>query len=692
MLLVCSAAAVASTPGAASAAEQTEPEVVLIGVAGLTWDDIGPQSTPSLWRMVEQGAPAATLSMFATTSSCDADGWLTVATGVPASARDGERCVNPTPVVSGRTAVMSHWDELARLQDASAFHPELGRLAAELDSDDVCVSAWGSGAASAAADADGLVPHYHADPTAGFAREQCRVALVDAGTVSRALTPERFDEVINSVVEDLTAGTTAIIFSVPNGRAPERSMGVAVEYHPGAPSTGPRYLSSPSTRWPGVVSLIDLPPTVFDLLEISPSTTWAGSPWASSEAKVDAAALPGVLAAVGDRDNSLRSVTWFFLGSSLLMGVALLLVSEVGSRRGGTWSRIASSSRLPSWLLAFPVASFSVGAVPWWRATWPIPTLYLAAFLLTVVIGELLRQLTRRRGATLTALVATSLLTLLILVDLISGQGVSRGSPLAPSPLSGGRFYGLSNATSASLAVAAVWCAVLLSAHAMKRYGRLAAIGVFGCVTGAVVLMTALPMAGADVGGALTLLPTFAVTGVYLFQLRVTWWRGAVIIAICVLLPLGVALADYARPEEQRTHLGRFIDLAVSGDAWELVSRKAGYAAGSLLSMLAVVSVLILALIGYRLFGMLRHRRLPDSWRGMQTSRAIGTAVLGSWLAMVAGSVLNDYGIRMATIGLILLIPLLLLTLPRVDAEPEATSSPEREPGQVAVEEASWPS
>jgi hypothetical protein len=420
-----------------------------------------------------------------------------------------------------------------------------------------------------------------------------------------------------------------------------------------------------------VVSLIDLPPTVIDLLGETPSTLWAGNPWSETTGPADVSSVPDELDLIGTRDNSLRQVTWFFLGSSVLLGLALLSALATGTRGGPLMARIrrmSASVRLASWLAAFPVASFTVGALPWWQTAAPVTALYLSTVVLTAILGELVHLLARRRGVFWACVAVSSTLAALIVLDLATGQVITRGSPLAPSPLSGGRFYGLSNATSAALAIAAVWSTTLLAGWVVDRHRRRPAIALFGGLSLAVILMTALPGVGADLGGALTLLPTFAVTGIYLFRVRMTVWRTSLVLGACLLVPVAVAVADYARPADDRTHLGRFVELVVSGQAWELVSRKAGYAVGSLSSVLSFITLAVLVVIAWQLALLIRHRPLSPLWSGLQRSRVLSAAVLGSWTAMVTGSILNDYGIRMATIGLIILVPLLLLTLPRSGA------------------------
>ena len=55
--------------------------VVMAGVAGLRWDDVDPQTTPTLWRMASEGSIGSLSVRSAHRPTCPVDGWLTVGAG-----------------------------------------------------------------------------------------------------------------------------------------------------------------------------------------------------------------------------------------------------------------------------------------------------------------------------------------------------------------------------------------------------------------------------------------------------------------------------------------------------------------------------------------------------------------------------------------------------------------------------------
>src|SRR4051812_47340030 len=52
--------------------------VVLIGVPGLEWSDVGPTATPNLWRLADRAAAGVLSVKTVGTRTCPNDGWATV--------------------------------------------------------------------------------------------------------------------------------------------------------------------------------------------------------------------------------------------------------------------------------------------------------------------------------------------------------------------------------------------------------------------------------------------------------------------------------------------------------------------------------------------------------------------------------------------------------------------------------------
>ena len=83
------------------------------------------------------------------------------------------------------------------------------------------------------------------------------------------------------------------------------------------------------------------------------------------------------------------------------------------------------------------------------------------------------------------------------------------------------------------------------------------------------------PGLGRDFGGVLAALPGFLLLAMLLTGVRVTVVRLGAVLAAAVLAVTAVAVLDWRRPPEERTHLGRFVEQVLTGEAWTVVSRKA---------------------------------------------------------------------------------------------------------------------
>jgi hypothetical protein len=65
----------------AAAAEEPVDRVLVIGVPGLVWSDVDPETTPTLWAMAEQGSVGALSVRAARGTTCLLDGWATLGAG-----------------------------------------------------------------------------------------------------------------------------------------------------------------------------------------------------------------------------------------------------------------------------------------------------------------------------------------------------------------------------------------------------------------------------------------------------------------------------------------------------------------------------------------------------------------------------------------------------------------------------------
>src|SRR4029079_16164232 len=124
---------------------------------------------------------------------------------------------------------------------------------------------------------------------------------------------------------------------------------------------------------------------------------------------------------------------------------------------------------------------------------------------------------------------------------------------------------------SALLVTAAV--ATLVARRVGPERARWAPLGVvvgLGLVTVGVI---GAPGLGRDFGGVLAALPGFLLLALLLVRARVTVLRMALILGAAVVGVRPVAYLDWLRPPAERSHLGRFVEQLLTGEAWTVVSR-----------------------------------------------------------------------------------------------------------------------
>ena len=709
---VTAAGDVTSGEGAAVAAPGTP--LVVIGTAGLRWQDVSPAATPTLWGMVRDGAAVTGVAPGITgpNGRCASAGWLALSSGKPPLTTDivdgARECapwdVVPDPLTTGGSdpgASVPGWAGLAQLQSGSPLAPHLGLLGESLAGAGACTTAVGPGAALALAGADGRVARYRsldaavADPTGTFG---CPVTLVDLGavpyqdptdTVDPAADPAArpptsdgpartaalgaLDSSLRGVLAAVPADAAVLLVDVGNPARAAISLGVGVGRMPN--ETGAHFLSTPSTRWEGVVRLLDVPTTMLTAVGAGNPADFTGSPLnAAGTRTTDARSVVDQLVDLSVRDQALRgrstSVTTVpFLVALVLFALAVLVMPRLRRRRPSAAGRLRTALDGAFLLLAsLPAGAYLMTASSWWRADQPVTAMWLALAASTLVVAGL-GALAPWRPIWAAPAVVSALTFALLTADASLGTPLHRGSPLGPAPTLGGRYYGFGNPTYSIYAVAALLAAAGIASALLARGRRRLAVVVSGAVALLALAVDLLPSLGADVGGGLVLLPAMAVVVLAVASARVTWSRMALIGVVGVIAVAVIGLLDWLRPAADRTHLGRFVQSAIDGTAWATVARKAGYAASTVTSG-PIAWITIAVLVGLALL-LWRRGRVRGRWFDQLDAAwtLVRPVTVGLLIAAVGGSLANDYGTRIATGLLAVAVPMLGLLLVRSVAE-----------------------
>jgi hypothetical protein len=285
----------------------------------------------------------------------------------------------------------------------------------------------------------------------------------------------------------------------------------------------------------------------------------------------------------------------------------------------------------------------------------------VAVFVAAAVLAAL-SSVARRSHPFLPALALVGVNWLLQVVDVAFGSRLQLNTPFGYSPIVAGRFQGFGNLAFAILAASAIVVATGPLGLRERRWPVDAAVGYLtprtylGWAAGVLAitfLVDGLPSMGADVGGVLATVPAFALVLVLLAGWRVSIAKAIAVVAITVAALAALAVLDLSRPESSRTHLGRFAQRVVDGDAGIVVQRKlqsnVSILTSSVWTWLVPACLAFLAFLALRRTGYLHRlqRRVPG----------LRACLLGALVVGTLGFALNDSGVAVPAMMFGIVLP-----------------------------------
>ena len=607
LLLGPLASAAADGPGDAPGPQ--DPVRLVLTTAGLGWEDIDAETTPHLQCLADRGGVGAMNTTSTTVVSTKRQGLETLRTGYRGLAEEAPRTSGiPTPPTD-------QWQQLPAAT-LEATGPE--EVASGLASGAIVLADVGS------------VPDHDAPD-----REQ-RLAAVDerVGEVLEAAGGCEAEALPRTLLVSVAATDPEDPEAVERtGAVASRSVGLQVAIDTAFPGQA---LTSGATKQPGVVVLTDVLPTVLDSYDARPEGMIPGQPFRGTE-------HPDPQQLVLDRSLSARMVdaatlpalgSWFGLG---VIGIVILLVPPLARR-----PRLAAVGRALAAIapLALPVGLYA-SLVPWWRADAPALALTAVVWAGSALLSALVLAGPWRRHRLGPVGVSGALVAGLILAESALGSRFQLSSPLGAQPISGGRFYGLSNHLFGMVLAGALMA--LLCLFAVVRTARARVLWTVA-VGAAVAIVCVAPSMGADFGSMLTTVPVFGLLALLVSGTRPRLWHVLALGAGGAVTVLGVSFLDWLRPPEDRTHLGRFIDELLSGELLDVIVRKlaqniamtTGYPALAVVMLLAVAASVVL--LAPRRLGVRRLAALDAEHPASHPVRL--ALVVGTWL----GYAVNDTG------------------------------------------------
>ncbi|MBG6091843.1 hypothetical protein [Actinomadura viridis] len=679
MTLLVGLTGVALTAAApASASAEPDGGVVLIGVPGLRWGDVEPASTPVLWHAADRGGIANIAVRGVEPRSCAAGGWLTISAGARAEPPHGGCGRPPRPRRDGAGAVVPGHPDLRAHNAATTYAAQVGLLGDAVHRAGGCTTAVGRGGALAVADSSGRVDHYRDDVGDMRAHDwkRCALTAVDIddlthGTGGRAAEPagaagaaasrtaalSRADRRVGEVLARVQENATVLIVGVADVGRP----GLRVTMHLG-PSTAPGYLSVPSTRRTGLLTLTDVTPTVLRLAGAPVPARLTGASWTHRAPRPEERAA--AIERLRERDLAARvarsMVAPFNIvlvgGQLLAYGLAALAWRRCRAERRGL---VLTATRYVALAAAAaPAATYLANLVPWWRAGHPAAGLAAAVAVadVAVVAVALAGPWRRRPFGPVTGVAAVTALTLA--ADVIAGSPLQADSLNGNFSLVAGRFYGFGNLTFALFATASLVCAAGLAGPVAAAGHRHRAAALALLIGGAAVVVDGWPGWGSDFGGVLALTPGVVLLALWAAGRRVSARPVLLAGGAGALLVGGLAYLDSLRPADSRSHLGDFWKRMLDGGAGPILERKVDSMLNSLgnvwLTLPATLALVLLMAFLLRRDGVLGpvFRRTP----------ALRVALLAVLVTTAVGFAVNDSGIAIPALAALFAAPLTVTT------------------------------
>lgn len=724
--------ATASWSGSRSAPASVAPtaraeRVVLLGLPGLRWGDVGTGVMPTLDRLAADGAVGAMSVRTRSDMPTVSEGYASLGAGsrvqaspaadaavgrdgavvVPAAAEVRAGAGRRLPTLPGAlgdalhaaghaTAVVGTADLAPGLSElAIPGHPNVARPAAVALMDSRGVVDGGSVSAAELLVEDRSAPFgQRADVDVMVRRTldalgAADVVLVDPGDLERSAALVQIDaaevyvertrtaalgwadDLIGRLHAGLPPGTLLLVVSVT---PPGTEWRLAPVVASGAGVVG-GYLHSPSTRRLGLVTLTDLAPTVLDALGAPVPGALTGRPlrYHPAPARPDRYDRLARL----DRDGAWRERVWLPVTTVFIVaqvGLWFLTGYAVFSRTPWVpwpWLRIAAIA-----VAAFPLATLLLRALPDQAGMGDAGLAVLVALDVAVVA---VASRARRRPLSPLAWIFGATVALFV-ADVATGARLQLAGILGYSPQTASRWFGLGNTAFGALAGATLLLAGLHVAHAPRRREALTTVAALLAV---VVFVDGAPFLGADVGGVVTLVPVGGLALLALAGGRLTWRRAAAVGGATAGALAALTAVDLLRPPAARTHLGRLASETLKSGDGSLFATLARRAEVTLdvvsqnfwTAVTPVIAVLVLVTL----------LRVPWARSRVPPGTPIRVGLLAALAAGLLGMAVNDSGVIVVAMVMVCVGPVLaLLALAEGPAGLSALLEPAERPARTA--------
>lgn len=491
------------------------------------------------------------------------------------------------------------------------------------------------------------------------------------------------DELAGQVLAEVDPERDSVILLAPYNQPGSRDLTVAALQTPDARAAGTTavgYLRSASTQRSGFVTLVDIAPTILELLDVQPPAAMEGRPFevVSSSDSLDTRV---------DRMVSANAASRF--REQLLVSTTLLIVVLLGVVSAAAIACLARPDR-PEWVTRLvtgaALGTLSLMPMSYVTRAFPLQDLGMGfywGFVLAsaLAVAGVATALAMWLGRPRLALVMTLGIAVMVpALDVMTGSRLHMSAPFGYSPTGNSRLYGISNYALGMFVVAVCLLSALVASRGPERRNKLLAVGMMV----AALVVIGVPIWGSNVGGILSFSPVVVIFATYVLSSRIRLRTMLVGFLVMTTAAIGVfASLDLARPPSQRAHLGRLMERIGDDGPGVLVGfiERKGLAAiqvsfTTFWTASVVIAVVLLVFLGRQPGQPLERlrERIPFLQAGLTAAFA----------AAIFGSIANDSGsIVGGTAMLVVAVALVCLTLEPV-AVPTPTGSKERERSEPA--------
>jgi hypothetical protein len=413
-----------------------------------------------------------------------------------------------------------------------------------------------------------------------------------------------------------------------------------------APGVEPGLLRSPSLSRAGFAQIVDVAPMILDLVGVTRPSEIRGRPptvvLSNQTGAERRAFLVDESEAAQFRDAVVDPViiTFIVLQAALALGAVLVLTGRLGAI-GRARVRFGALA-----LLAFVPTVYLARVAPFHEAKPAYPLFLLAVSLALAFAYERFG----RRHELDAPIIALAVVVGVLVGDVVLGARLQLDSAFGYTPTVGVRISGFGNISYAALAASAV----LLAGLCAHRIGGGRGLRVAVAVLAVAFVADSAPFWGADVGGVLSMIPAFGITAVLLSGRRVRpKLRTALICLAAVLVGLALATAlDLSRAEEDRTHLGRFIEQVRDEGSSRITDTVLHKLSQNLATITSIWGLMLPGVFAFLAYLSFASKHLATTFRRLPELRA---AMIGFVILAVLGYVLNDSGINIPAMMLAIL-------------------------------------